>query len=87
MKAQDWVEEYTQTMLGKLVKVLENQQLARDASLCLSGECQLGLVLKIDPVRYGGARHARQRPGALVLWSNEDQIWEPCVCLSPVDDQ
>jgi len=79
VKAQGWVEEYTRTMLGKLVKV-------KEARRHLSEPLRYGLVLEIDPMRYGGAMHAQQRPGALVLWADGPRVWEPCVYLEPASE-
>jgi hypothetical protein len=79
VKAQDWAEEYTRTMLGKLVKV-------KEARRYLSEPLRYGLVLEIDPMRYGGAMHAQQRPGAFVLWADGPRVWEPCVYLEPASE-
>jgi len=79
VKTQGWTEEYTRTMLGKLVKV-------KEASRHPSEPLRYGLVLEIDPMRYGGAMHAQQRPGAFVLWSDGVRVWEPCVCLDPASE-
>ena len=79
MNAPDWTEEYTRSMLGKLVKV-------KEARLHLSEPLRYGLVLEIDPMRYGGAMHAQQRPGAFVLWADGPRVWEPCVYLEPASE-
>lgn len=79
MNALDWTEEYTRTMLGKLVRV-------KEAMLRLSEPLRYGLVLEIDPMRYGGAMHAQQRPGAFVLWADGARVWEPCTYLEPASE-
>ena len=45
-----------------------------------------GLVLEIDPMRYGGAAFPKQRPGAYVLWTDGVRVWEPCTYLEPASE-
>ena len=71
---QEWAEKYTQSFLGKLVKV-------KEASRFLSEPLRYGLVLEIDPMRYGGAKFPEQCLGAYVLWTDGIRVWEPCNLL------
>lgn len=71
---KEWADKYTQGFLGKLVRVKKSR-------LHISEPLRYGLVLEIDPMRYGGAMFPNQCPGAYVLWTDGHRVWEPCTYL------
>lgn len=74
---QEWAEKYVQSFLGKLVQV-------KDAGWGrVPLRYEYGLVMEIDPTRYGGSKHPQQCPAAYVLWADGTRVWEPCVYLEP----
>lgn len=79
MKKQQTKTTDCELAIGQLVRVIPFERLK-------SEDLQYGLVLKIDPTRYGGAKFMKQRIGVLVLWPNGKRAWEPYTYLEPVGD-